>query len=142
MEKVTAYLTRLRNGVAQLLVFRDPGHADFGLVVPGGTVEQAESLEHALLREVREESGLESVRVLRHLGTVTYADAAGTPVVRHYFHGIVDGCCPDAFIHVVASGDGDDGWICRYFWLDVDRRSPPNLGGRLGDRLEALLRFL
>ena len=42
MEKVTAYVTRLRDGVAQLLLLRDPGPADFGLVVPGGTVKEGD----------------------------------------------------------------------------------------------------
>lgn len=53
MEKVTGYITWRRAGVAQLLVFRDPGHAAFGLVVACGTVEENERLEDALLRDVR-----------------------------------------------------------------------------------------
>ena len=142
MEKVTAYITRTRGGAAQLLVFRDPGHAAFGLVVPGGTVEEGEGLEEALLREIHEESGLNSARVLRHLATIQYSTGAGTAVTRHYFHCALDGDCPDAYTHVVRSQDEDDGWVCDYFWLDLDRQRPPTLGGRLGDGVDALLWWL
>jgi len=136
MEKVTAYITRGGDGAAQLLVFRDPGHADFGLVVPGGTVQEHERLEEALLREIQEESGFASVRVLGYLGAVEYTGAGGTPVTRHYYHCAVEGPCPEVFTHVVRSQDEDDLWICHYFWLDLDPRRPPRLGGRLGERLD------
>ncbi len=140
MEKVTAYITRRSKDSVELLVFRDPGHADFGLVVPGGTVEAHERLEDALVREVREESGFSSVRVLAYLGAVEYTGLGGGVVTRHYYHCALDAPCPDCFTHVTRSQDEDDGWICQYFWLHLDPDRLPSLGGRLGDRLDALLR--
>src|SRR5258708_12303094 len=40
-------------------------------VLPKGHVEQGESLEQAALREIYEETGLDNVQLIRHLGTIT-----------------------------------------------------------------------
>jgi 8-oxo-dGTP pyrophosphatase MutT (NUDIX family) len=55
IEKVTAFITR--NGGQDLLLIQ---HPDAGIQLPAGTVEEDESPERAVLREVREETGLES----------------------------------------------------------------------------------
>lgn len=90
MEKVTAYVTRRRE-TPQLLVLRDRGHADVGLVVPGGAMRAEESPVDAVARELREESGLDSLGSWRPLGSIRYSDAEGRAVERHYFHGLVQG---------------------------------------------------
>ena len=97
---------------AQLLAFRDPGHADFGLVVPGGTVEEGETPEQAVSRELREASGLDAVRAWHYLGSMGYVGAGGTPIVRHYFHGVLEGAGPESWTHMVRRDDEDHGWIC------------------------------
>lgn len=84
----------------ELLVF----HHDYsGLQIPAGTVEAGERPEHAIVREVREEAGLEDL-VFEHLGTrtVTYPDdyvvigsvcdllaepCVGAPVIRQMRRG-------------------------------------------------------
>ena len=42
------------------------------LRVPGGGVEKNESLVNALYREIREETGLSDVTLIRKIGTITY----------------------------------------------------------------------
>ena len=58
--------------------------------IPGGTVERGESLEQALVREMREETGLE-VRPLEVLTVFDRIDRDGDTVTFHYV--IVDYRC-------------------------------------------------
>ena len=59
-EKVYAYIVKDH----RLLVFRHIQFPEAGLQVPGGTVEEGEPLEEAVLREATEESGLEGLRLV------------------------------------------------------------------------------
>jgi 8-oxo-dGTP pyrophosphatase MutT (NUDIX family) len=67
VDKVAALILRENHGQNQMLLFRHP-HA--GIQIPAGTVEDGEAPEEAVLREVAEETGLRSVRVVEHLGTI------------------------------------------------------------------------
>lgn len=55
VEKVTAFITRERTGVKELLLFK---HPTAGIQIPAGTVEEGETPEKAVKREVYEETGL------------------------------------------------------------------------------------
>ena len=90
-QKVVAYIV----SDERIVVLR---HADqpwdqAGLQVPAGTVRPGEMPEDAVLRESREETGLEGLRIVRRLGTGEYdmrpyADAIHQ---RYYFLLAVDG---------------------------------------------------
>ena len=65
VEKVTAFVTRTTQAGPELLLFE---HPFAGIQIPAGTVEAQETPEEAVLREVREETGLRPVSIQRYLG--------------------------------------------------------------------------
>jgi 8-oxo-dGTP pyrophosphatase MutT (NUDIX family) len=102
-----------------------------GLQVPGGTVHDGEDPTAAVVREVREETGLD-VEVVRHLGTIT---RGGRDL--HHFHVAPLGPTPAAWDHDEKS-DGDVAlWTFSLFWLPiaVARHALDHGMGDLLDRL-------
>jgi ADP-ribose pyrophosphatase YjhB (NUDIX family) len=82
IDKVYAYITHGDD----LLVFEQPDAAAAGVQVPGGSVEARETLIDAVMREAREESGLEELRCVRFLGSRVFAPTPGMIHRRHFFH--------------------------------------------------------
>ncbi|HLZ59462.1 MAG TPA: NUDIX domain-containing protein [Ktedonosporobacter sp.] len=66
IEKVSAFITRPTTTGTELLVFH---HAHSGVQIPAGTVEIGEPPEQTALREIYEEAGLQSVRLVCKLAT-------------------------------------------------------------------------
>ena len=65
IEKVTAFITQVRNGVKMLLVFK---HPTAGVQIPAGSVEIGEDIETTAIRETYEETGLQHVEIEKYLG--------------------------------------------------------------------------
>ena len=61
--RVAAYVIRRLGDGVELLVFDHEGIPEAGTQVPAGGIRPTESLREAVLREVREESGLDAVPV-------------------------------------------------------------------------------
>ena len=81
-----AYAYVVRDGRVAVFDHPDP---DAGVQVPGGGVEAGETPEDAVVREAREESGLEC-EVVAHLGVTQrqawFPDGDTISITRHYFH--------------------------------------------------------
>jgi 8-oxo-dGTP pyrophosphatase MutT (NUDIX family) len=118
-QRVLAYVTRERGGRKELLVFEHRDHPDAGVQVPAGRVDPGESLEQCLRRELREEAGLERVRILREV-PVRGAWVPRSKYENHAFEVCPEADTPDSFEHVV-QGDGDDaGLVFLYRWVPVE----------------------
>lgn len=87
-ERAVAYLT---DPAGRLLVF-DHLDVDAGTQVPGGGIHAGETPEVAVLRELAEESGLDSAVVVRKLGEAWHRSEPGdVPAgleeqIQHAFH--------------------------------------------------------
>lgn len=137
--KVYAYVTRQRNSQTQVLVFDHVGdYPGAGTQVPGGTVEEGEPLEQAVLREVFEEAGLTDLTVVREVGVEEMMVAEKGPLQeRHFFHLTAGRELSDGWNHIVSDGVADKGMCFRYFWMDL-REAAPLLAGNQGCCLPAL----
>lgn len=97
--KVFAYVTRGQ----QLLVFEHTDAPEAGIQVPAGTVEAGETIEHAVLREAREETGLQSLVLVDFLG-YQRRDMSDYDVSqihhRYFYHLRCDGDAPDRWTHL------------------------------------------
>ncbi len=82
IRKAMAYITRGN----ELLIFRQPDSPEAGLQVPGGTIEDGESPEAAVMREAFEETGLDDLQLVRALGEqVRDMVEAGKGEIHHRF---------------------------------------------------------
>ncbi|MGH8903259.1 MAG: NUDIX hydrolase [Egibacteraceae bacterium] len=71
----------------QVLLLRRPARDFMGGVyeLPSGGVETDEDLADALIREVKEETGLAVPELTRYLGSFDYTSASGRPTRQHNF---------------------------------------------------------
>jgi ADP-ribose pyrophosphatase YjhB (NUDIX family) len=74
---------RREGGVAYFLLIRDP-YENWGL--PKGHVEKGETPEQAAVREVREETGVESLEFREALETIDWFFREGADLIHKYCH--------------------------------------------------------
>jgi 8-oxo-dGTP pyrophosphatase MutT (NUDIX family) len=100
----------------ELLVFDHRDHPEAGTQVPAGGVLDGEALADAVVREVREETGLQLDSEPILLGTHQHLDGLGRPALSYFFRLDAPRGAPDSWEHVVA-GDGEDAGLvfsCRF----------------------------
>jgi 8-oxo-dGTP diphosphatase len=115
--RVLAYITRVRGGRTELLVFEHRDDPEAGVQVPAGRLEPGEELEAGLLREIEEETGLTNARIVRELPD--FEDHYRSRYENHAFQLVLDEEAPDEWEHVVV-GDGDDaGLTFQYRWTPI-----------------------
>jgi 8-oxo-dGTP pyrophosphatase MutT (NUDIX family) len=113
-----------------LLVFDHVGEAAAGTQVPGGGIKAHEDPATAVLRELAEESGVTTARLVRKLGEVwNQAPAGRVPVgleeqVHHAFHLHLDEPTDPATWEWDECGDGEVPLHRFAFrWIDLDTAS-------------------
>ena len=114
--KVLAYIIRERDGRRELLVFTHRDDPEAGVQVPAGTVEPGEPIEDALFREIREESGLTDVQLVRKLAEHEEVEWDN---IRHVFYLIAPNGAPDTWTHTVHGQGKDAGMVFEYRWVDL-----------------------
>jgi 8-oxo-dGTP pyrophosphatase MutT (NUDIX family) len=139
IKKVVAYITRLRKGRPELLVFTHRDSPDAGVQVPAGTVKPGESIEAALVSEVSEETGLEGLVVVGRLGVYDYAAPGGPTVERHVYH-VQAPKAVQGWWEWLETGGGEmpdeEGYVFQFYWLDL--ADDVELAGNQGDYLGVL----
>lgn len=134
--RVVAYVTRVRDGRTELLVFEDPEHPHMGVQVPAGRLDPDEELEAGLLREIEEEAGLRNASIVREIPG--FEGHYPSRYENHGFHVVLEEEAPDEWEHVVV-GQGDDaGLVFRYRWVPLE--PDPHLFGRPHPLLTSLAR--
>lgn len=122
VRKAVAYITRLNGNRKQVLVFEHQGRPEAGVQVPAGTVESNESVEEAVVREVKEEAGLNFSGKLKYLGEFNWHRADRKEVhLRNIFHLKFDAHLKDEWFHLVSGHGEDSKMIFRFYWEDTDK---------------------
>jgi 8-oxo-dGTP pyrophosphatase MutT (NUDIX family) len=118
-QRVVAYVTRVRNGRPELLVFEHEDFPHLGIQLPAGRLEPGEELEAGLLRELEEEAGLTRFGVIRELPG--FEEHYPSRYENHGFHVVLAEEAPDEWDQVVL-GEGDDaGLTFHYRWVPIER---------------------
>lgn len=135
-------IVRDAKGRILLLNWRDPKNGREVWEVPGGSIEGDETLEQALIRELREETGLINIRVgeavWSRTHTFTWADQEYTADETFFLCDLLtEDCVPLSHDEVESAG-----YVGRRWWDpgQLPRRDetfvPPDLGLRLASLTE------
>lgn len=130
----------------RLLVFRHRDFPEAGIQVPGGTLEDGERPEAAVLREAQEETGLAGLQVVRLVGEQIRPVTSERMNLIHHRYFFLLKCTetpPETWTH--AENDPSDGspepiWL-EFFWARLPN-GVPELSGRQDFCLNKMIDYL
>ena len=131
--KVLAYIYRFNQ--TEILVF-DQDDPLAGTQVVCGTVDSGEDLITALLREIKEESGLQflSHDIVKKVGETQYLRKDKPELNLRHFYQFEGDHLPEKWNHIVLSDGEDNGFQFHFYWLTCSvARS--RLAGEMGQLL-------
>lgn len=132
--RVAAYVIRRLGDLAQLLVFDLEG-SEGGPQVPVGGIRPAESRKEAALREVKEQTGLGTVRVVNELGIIESPDPQSGQS-RQMSYWLLEAAeeLPSEWRHEVPPDEGGEAlvFLCRWEPLPLSIALPDGQGSLLG----------
>ncbi|MFK7921030.1 MAG: NUDIX domain-containing protein [Bacteroidia bacterium] len=136
-EKVLAYIIRRVGGISELLVFTQVAFPEAGTQVPAGTIEKDENRLDAVIREVREESGLDKFKAIHFLGSTTYIAKSKAEIHnRHFYQLDYEGESSDKFEHEVGGKGLDAQMVFSFEWVDIENL--PRLIADQGDYISKI----
>jgi 8-oxo-dGTP pyrophosphatase MutT (NUDIX family) len=119
VQKALAYV--VHDG--KLLAFRhvDYSYEEVGLQAPGGTIEQGETPEVAVLRELKEETGYDCFDIVKKLGVTTYDITPHRYEIqeRHIFLVQPTAPLPERWMSYETHDDGRPPTTFENFWLPI-----------------------
>ena len=126
----------------KLLVFSHTMFPEAGIQVPAGTVEEGEAPDDAVMREAREETGLDGLEMSSFLGVREYdMSRHGRPEIqrRHFYHLKLNGEAPVSWRHYEHDPSGGAGPIeFELFWAKLPDQVPDLIAGQ-GELLASLV---
>ncbi|MCA1063756.1 NUDIX domain-containing protein [Rossellomorea sp. AcN35-11] len=118
-KKAYGYVTRVRDKRTQVLVFRHKGIPEAGIQIPKGTVSEGENTLNAVIREMKEETGIQRFEVEK-LISVDYWETDDGAVHNRYFYKIVCHEMADEWEHNPTGGGEEKGLTFQFFWISSD----------------------
>ena len=139
--KVYAYVIKTTSMGKKFLVFDHVDFPEAGTQVPGGSVESGEDVSEAVQREVREETGLTGLCLVRKLGVVGRDMREFGINAQHERHYFLFDCVeetPETWINNEETpSDGSPGPIAfRFYWIDLEE--VPSLAGGTDEMLNLI----
>ena len=122
--KTFAYITQGNN----LLIFEHDDAPEAGIQVPAGSIEADESPEEAVVREAKEETGLQKLSVIRFLGEqIRDMSDYGKQEIHHryFYHLICNEKTQNSWQHGEkypsneSEHDGSFRHIFNFYWSDL-----------------------
>ena len=115
VKKAYGYVTRMREGEIQVLVFRHP-NAEAGIQIPKGTVKPNEDTYNAVVREIEEETGLRNFKVDNLMAEDFWEYDDGT-IHNRFFYKITVATDLDEWDYHPTGGGDEEGLKFHYFWI-------------------------
>ncbi len=115
IQKVYGYITRRTEDKIQVLVFRHSNPAA-GVQIPKGTVKDGEETEEAVIREIKEETGLKNFKVETLIAEDFWKNDDGA-VHQRFFYEIYVTESLDEWEYQPTGGGEEKGLTFRYFWI-------------------------
>ncbi|MYL18806.1 NUDIX domain-containing protein [Halobacillus litoralis] len=113
--KVYGYITRFYKEKPQVLVFQH-SVPEAGIQIPKGTVNPGEDPLHAVVREMVEETGLNSVYVEKLLAVDTWINEDGKPHKRCFYQ-LHTPEVKGSWLHEPSGGGEEKGLTFHFFWI-------------------------